>query len=149
MDNAFQHVPHNGGRDSEESDPYRAQGWILRTRPECSAADVTGPVNVPQQEEAVMLAVAAGGPVSAAIRASLGSFQFCKEGIYYDPNCSSEDLHHGVLVVGYGSDEKEAENKNYWIVKNSWGTDWGLQGYMLLVRDWDNHCEITTSFPVV
>lgn len=45
-----------------------------------SAADVTGPVNAPQQEEALMSAVAAGGLVSAAIRTSLDSFQFCKEG---------------------------------------------------------------------
>lgn len=41
---------------------------------------------------------------------------FTFPGIYYDPHCSSENLDHGVLVVGYGF-EGELNNK-YWIVKN-------------------------------
>lgn len=39
-------------------------------------------------------------------------------GIYYEPKCSSEDLDHGVLVVGYGFEGAELDNNKYWIVKN-------------------------------
>lgn len=40
-------------------------------------------------------------------------------GVYYEPECSSEDLDHGVLVVGYGVQGiEEEDSKKYWIVKN-------------------------------
>lgn len=39
-------------------------------------------------------------------------------GIYYEPECSSEDLDHGVLVVGYGFEGEDVDGKKYWIVKN-------------------------------
>lgn len=42
-------------------------------------------------------------------------------GIYYDPDCSSKDLDHGVLVVGYGFEGKDSSNK-YWLVKNRYKT---------------------------
>ncbi|XP_027472047.1 cathepsin L1-like isoform X2 [Zalophus californianus] len=151
MDYAFQHVRNNGGLDSEESDPYCAQDGSCEYMPDSSAANVTGLVNIPQQVASLLVAVAAVGPVSAAVRASLDPFRFYKEGIYYDPNCSSEDLDHGTLVVGYDSQGEEPENQKYWNVKNSWGTDRGTQGYMLLAKDRDNQCGIATMarFPVV
>ncbi|XP_045636882.1 procathepsin L-like [Ursus americanus] len=151
MDNAFQYVKDNGGLDSEESYPYRAQDGHCKYKPEQSAANDTGFTDIHQDEESLVLSVATVGPISVAIDASLDTFRFYYKGIYYDPNCSSEDLDHGVLVVGYGSDEREVENKNYWIVKNSWGTQWGMQGYILMAKDRGNHCGIATSasFPVV
>ncbi|XP_035945368.2 procathepsin L-like [Halichoerus grypus] len=151
MDYAFQHVRNNGGLDSEESDPYRAQDGSCEYTPEYSAANVTGLVNIPQQGASLLVAGTAVGPVSAAVPASLDPFQVYKEGIYYDPNCSSEDLDHGTLVVGYGSQGEEPKNQKYWIVKNSWGRDRGTQGYMLLAKDRDDQCGIATMarFPVV
>ncbi|XP_032248799.1 cathepsin L1-like [Phoca vitulina] len=151
MDYAFQHVRNNGGLDSEESDPYRAQDGSCEYTPEYPAANVTGLVNTPQQGASLLVAGAAVGPVSAAVPASLDPFQVYKEGIYYDPNCSSEDLDHGTLVVGYGSQGEEPENQKYWLVKNSWGRDRGTQGYMLLAKDRDDQCGIATMarFPVV
>jgi len=55
------------------------------------------------------------------------------QGIYDGPNCpvNSKDTNHCVLIVGYDS----IDGQDYWIVKNSWGTQWGMQGYMHLKRN--------------
>jgi C1A family cysteine protease len=49
-----------------------------------------------------------------------------------DFNCGN-NLDHGVLAIGYGHDDKL--NKDYWLVKNSWGTFWGEKGFFRLVNN--------------
>jgi cathepsin L len=108
----------------------------------------TGFVDVNPTEDDLKDAVANVGPVSVAIDASNWSFQMYASGIYYEPECSSVNLDHGVLAVGFGS---EWLDKEYWIVKNSWGTSWGEQGYIKMARNKKNNCGIATqaSYPTV
>jgi len=65
------------------------------------------------------------GPISIGINAQ--PMQFYQGGIDAPDDCDPQGLDHGVVLVGYGS--AEADSEGYWIIKNSWGPDWGEQGY--------------------
>lgn len=83
-------------------------------------------------------AVATKGPVTAGIDAHAKSFQLYGGGIYYEPTCKStiDGINHAVLVVGY--------TPEYWIVKNSYGPEWGENGFAKISRNVTNHCAIAT-----
>ncbi|KAJ8289483.1 hypothetical protein GJAV_G00001810 [Gymnothorax javanicus] len=148
MDQAFQYIIANGGIDTEESYPYEAKDGECRFKPESIGATCTGYVNIPSMNEAALQeAVANIGPVSVAIDAGHPTFQLYTSGVYDEPECSSSDLDHGVLAVGYGSEE----GKDFWLVKNSWGVGWGDEGYIKMTRNKKNQCGIATnaSYPLV
>lgn len=69
-------------------------------------------------------------PVSVAIEANNLHFQLYSSGIFSYQKCGNK-LDHGVLVVGYGTEN----NQDYWIIKNSWGSNWGENGYIRIARN--------------
>jgi len=107
-----------------------------------------GFVDIPKGDDRkLMEAVATMGPISVAIDASASSFMSYSRGIYTETQCSSTSLDHGILLVGYGSEN----GHDYWIVKNSWGTAWGEGGYIRMSRRRKNMCGISSlaSYPLV
>ena len=148
MEEAFQYVIDNGIM-SEAAYPYKAKDSgvnVCNFEASESVAHMSDYTSVGfYSEKALQEAIAKVGPVSVGIDASHGSFQLYSSGVYKESKCSSLHLDHGVLAVGYGTHEGE----DYWLVKNSWGTAWGMEGYIMMARNHSNMCGIATdaSYP--
>jgi len=141
MTNAMDYIIKNGGVDTESSYPYQAKDGTCTFKSSNVGGTLTSYSNVASGDESALATAGKQGPVSVAIDASQNSFQFYTSGIYYEPACSSSNLDHGVLMVGAGTES----DGNYWIVKNSWGTSWGQQGYIWMAKDRSNNCGIATA----
>jgi len=134
MDTAFEYIKVNDGLALESAYPYT--GTDDGT---CQKASFThyDPIDgfrlVSRDNETALEIAVALGPVSVAVQANQLAFQFYSSGIL-DGRCGTT-VDHGVLVVGYGTDGAD----KYWNVKNSWGTDWGENGYVRICKDCDKN----------
>ena len=147
MDTGFQYAI-DTGINTEEDYPYHARNQV------CRFDDSNRVLHIKEfhetkahDEDDLTQAIAEQGPISVAIDAGKQSFQLYKEGVYYEPLCFHNLLDHGVLAVGYG---KTDAGEEYYIVKNSWGSGWGMDGYLLMSRNRNNNCGIATdaSYPI-
>ncbi|CAF0760663.1 unnamed protein product [Adineta steineri] len=148
MDNGFVYVINAGGIETESSYPYKAAEQTCMFNATDIVVQVCDFVDIASGDEAVLQqAVATIGPISVAIDETHSSFQFYQSGVYNEPACSQTILSHAVLLIGYGTDGGD----DYWLVKNSWGTSWGEQGYMKMARNQNNQCGIATfaTYPII
>lgn len=134
MDHAFKWVQKNGGLCTEASYPYtsgttKAAGTCADSK--CSKVGDVAPksyTDVVKNSDSAMMSALSQQPVSIAIEADQSAFQLYKSGVF-TAACGTK-LDHGVLAVGYGS----LDGVDYYKVKNSWGSSWGMNGYILLAR---------------
>ena len=84
--------------------------------------------------------------MSIAIQADQMAFQHYTSGVLTS-GCGQQ-LDHGVLATGYGTSD---DGVDYWMVKNSWGPEWGANGYILIERSSANLCGVlsSASYPVM
>ncbi|WOL04972.1 hypothetical protein Cni_G13695 [Canna indica] len=130
MDYAFQFIIDNGGIDSEEDYPYTGRDGTCDTyRKNAHVVSIDGYEDVPYNDETSLAKAVVNQPVSVAIEAGGRAFQFYSSGIFTG-SCGTA-LDHGVTAVGYGTEN----GKDYWIVKNSWGSEWGEAGYIRMERN--------------
>jgi C1A family cysteine protease len=130
MDGAFKYAIDNG-MCTESSYPYTS--GVTKTAGtchSCSAVDhFSSCSDVKPNDQISLKAAVAQQPVSIAIEADTKYFQSYSSGVLTSSSCGT-NLDHGVLIVGYG-----VENGiKYWLVKNSWSTSWGDQGYVKIAR---------------
>ena len=141
------HYIENVALDTESQYPYK------HTNQKCQAK--TGEVKIKdfvevQRFNPTQLAIALNlGPVSVGVCAGGWTFKNYKRGIIKTGCCTSID--HAVLAVGYGTDN----GVDYWLVKNSWNSTWGENGYFRLLRDMskkdEGTCGIyqTPTYPIL
>jgi len=139
---ALQYVRDNQGLDTEESYPYMTKmGYCYYNRKYIGSLIKQIYRTQTGSEDSLAMCLAMYGPVAVAVDAT--EMMSYSGGIYNNIRCNPHNLNHAVTVVGYTPDS--------WIIKNSWSTHWGEQGYMRLAMNKGNMCGVAMDgvFPTL
>jgi len=133
----------NGGLQENAFNYYEQNDAILRSaypytakNGDCqydslkkTAVEVSTYVNTTPKSASQTKAALAKQPISVSIEADKAVFQLYKSGVFDSTSCGTS-LDHAVALVGYGTEN----GQDYYILRNSWGTTWGDQGYMKIAN---------------
>uniref|UniRef100_A0A6P7GQB0 Cathepsin L-like proteinase n=1 Tax=Diabrotica virgifera virgifera TaxID=50390 RepID=A0A6P7GQB0_DIAVI len=135
---AFRFLKHNR-MPSEEDYPYTMKDDVCREDVKMSLGPISGYTHLNATEESLISALATVGPI--AVSADATKWSLYGGGVFDDEECG-KNINHAILATGY-TDE-------YIVIKNSWGADWGEDGYMKLARG-QNTCQINVdnSYPTL
>merc|ERR1711934_1110403 len=134
IDNALYYIILNGGISNYDSYGYTS-GTTQRAGTCNPSGASAGTINTcgataKNSESDLEAAVAEQGVIGIAIDAGGIGFRLYSGGVYTSNTCS-----------GYGTESGTA----YWTVKNSWGTAWGDNGYILMQRNYNNMCGVAAT----
>ncbi|KAJ6247798.1 hypothetical protein M0813_18433 [Anaeramoeba flamelloides] len=137
-----------GGIMSEEDYPYLGVTGYCGFDKTKKAATIHSYYNVSNDEQIVMQALYQMGPLAVSYDV-VSSNVYYSGGYYEDDTCSKTSLNHAVLMVGWGNYQGDP-TKPYWLIKNSWSTHWGDEGYMYISRK-NNDCGFTSqvTYPIL
>ena len=138
MDDALAYAE-KSGVESDADYPYLAVSQTCQANASQAIIHPLMYVNVPPSDDALRHALLTFGPISIAMDAT-DNFQAydSSQYIFNDDTCDATVPDHALLLTGYNMDE------NYWIVKNSWNTDWGRDGYIYINSTLPNMCGISS-----
>ncbi|KAI7801612.1 cathepsin F [Triplophysa rosa] len=128
--NAYEAIEKLGGIETETDYSYTGHKQNCDFSTGKVAAYINSSVELPSDEKEIAAWLAENGPVSAALNAF--AMQFYRKGVSHPLKifCNPWMIDHAVLLIGYG----ERNGIPYWAIKNSWGEDYGEQGYYYLYR---------------
>ncbi|XP_071532585.1 cathepsin L-like isoform X2 [Panulirus ornatus] len=142
-ENAYEEIKRMGGLETESDYPYDAEEEQCHFNKSLVKVTVNGSLELPKDEVALAKWLMKNGPISIGINAN--PLQFYNGGVSHPLKflCNPKDLDHGMLIVGFGVHTYPVFKKTlpFWIVKNSWGEDWGEQGYYRVYRG-DGTCGV-------
>lgn len=147
--NAMRYVQLNGGQNNWDDYPYVS--GETKTGGECAYDASTANLNIIEgcgniqagNEQDLKDGLNQVGPMSVAIDASGRAFSLYDGGVYSSNTCSNTRLNHAVTATGYGV--YLVGGVPYWEIKNSWGTGWGINGFVLIEREADNMCGVASE----
>jgi cathepsin F len=138
MKNAFRYVKESNGVALEFDLPFKNLTRKCKLLPFNRVAPLYAYNKLKtDNEDDIAYYLWATGPLSVALNAN--HLQFYVSGILDIPDCDKENTNHAVNLIGYG----EEDGQKYWIVRNSWGSDWGEKGYFRIKRG-EGMCGINT-----
>jgi len=122
--------------------PYAAVNQDCQDTMSNTGVVTQGTINVSTDDPDAMKAQLADGPISVAIQANKLCFQMYTSGIFNNDSCGGSMLDHAVMLVGWGIEN----STEYWILRNSWATTWGEEGYMRLeIKDGMGYCGVNSQ----